>query len=109
MAPVNYKHRMSTKADPRKQIQKLGEMGVEVQVHDPETGVSRSIRVNPFDRGSQWKGQGAIVEVCKSIQNEVNSPLKNNIPKSISKPGPAVVPDIGVSKERGGEIPFQNR
>jgi len=91
---------MSTLADPRKKIQSLGERGIDVQVFDPESGLKRLIRVNPFDQGAPaFRGEdNGVSEVCNSIKKELNAQTEKAAVKGIARP--AVNTEILVEKDK---------
>lgn len=94
-----YKIAMSVTTDPKKQIQALGERGIDVPVVDPESGVMRLIKVNPFDpQARSFQGSGGIVEVCNAIKKELNTQPERATGRSI--PRPAIAPEVAVEKEK---------
>lgn len=108
-----YKNRMSTLVDPRKRIQSLGERGIDVQVVDPESGLKRLIRVNPFDQGAPafQRDGGGVSEVCNSIKKELNTQNDKATGKSISRPAISteILPERDKAQSRGDEQRLPSR
>lgn len=97
-----YNISMGTFPDPQKQIQALGERGIDVQVVDPESGTGRLIKVNPFDlTAPPFKGDGGIVEVCNTIKRELSAQNEKSVTKSISRP--SRTPDMSIDKQKSQE------
>lgn len=88
---------METITDPQRKIQALGEKGIDLQVFDPESGVSRLIKVNPFEPSAPaFKGTGGIVDVCNSIKQEVNNQRDKSNVKTVFRP--VRTPEIGLDQ-----------